>query len=183
MGHINNSTSTEERSKRFISLLMPVQRKVYAYVAYHVPDKNNSDDLFQEVVATLLTKFDDYEEGTSFLKWAITVAKYKILSFHRDNKRMKIVFDEADMDQIYIEAQEKIESLEEESKALTGCLEKLSDKQRSLVNYRYGYEMTYRQIAKKLNISMQSTYRAIYRIHGSLLKCIHLSLKFRGVNE
>ena len=179
----NTPINNTEDSKRFISLLMPAQNRIYAYVAYHVPNKNDSDDVFQEVVSTLLNKFGDYKEGTDFLKWSITVAKYKILSFHRDNKRMRIVFDECDMDQIHREALSKIESLEEESKALKSCLKKLSDKQKSLMNFRYTHEMTYRQIAKQFNISMQSAYRAISRVHASLLKCIQMTLKGGGVYE
>ena len=173
----NTPINNTDDSKRFISLLMPIQKKVYAYVAYHVPNKNDSDDVFQEVVSTMLNKFGDYEEGTDFLKWSMTVAKYKILSFHRDKKRMRIVFDESDMDQIHREALKRIDSVEEESKALKGCLKKLSDKQQMLLNCRYRHEMTYRQIAKQFNISMQSAYRAISRVHASLLKCIQVTLK------
>ena len=179
----NTPINNTEDSKRFISLLMPVQNRIYAYIAYHIPNKNDSDDVFQEVVSTLLIKFGDYEEGTDFLKWSITVAKYKILSFHRDNKRMRVVFDESDMDQVHREALSKIESLEEESKVLKGCLKKLSDKQKTLLNYRYSHEMTYRQIAKQFNISMQSAYRAISRVHASLLKCIQMTLKRGEVYE
>lgn len=177
MNENNKPTLNEEASKRFISLLIPVQRKVYAYVVYHVPNKNDSDDIFQEVVATLLAKFDDYQEGTDFLRWAIVVAKYKILSFHRNNNRRKIIFDETDMDKIQDKVLKKIEMLDEESKALKQCLKQLTPKQQKLVKYRYHYEMTYRQIARQFNISMQSTHRTISRIHAALLKCIQISLQ------
>ena len=116
MGDDSPIDKTEE-SKIFISLLMPAQKRIYAYIAYHVPNRNDSDDVFQEVVATLISKFGEYEEGTDFLKWAIAVAKYKILSLHRDRKRMRIVFDDADMDQIHRETTKKIDSFDEESRA------------------------------------------------------------------
>ena len=172
-----NLNNASNESKRFVSLLIPAQKKLFAYINYHVPNKNDADDIFQDVVATLLLKFSDYREGTYFLRWAITVAKYKILSYRRNNNRMRILFNEADMDNIQDEVLSKIDSLEEESELLRGCLKKLPDKQNKLLSYRYGNDMTYRQIAKHINISMQSVYRAISRIHVALLKCINVSLK------
>ena len=49
----NTPINNTEDPKRFISLLMPVQKKVYAYVACHVPQRNDSGDVFQEVVSWL----------------------------------------------------------------------------------------------------------------------------------
>lgn len=183
MDKIDSPINDAEASKRFMSLVLPVQKKLYAYIICHVPNKNDSDDIFQETLVTLLSKFSEYQEGTDFLRWAITVAKFKILSYRRDNKRVRVLFNEADMDQIQTEAVGKIDSLEEESEYLKKCLKKLSEKQGELLQYRYGHGMTYRQIANKFNISMQSVYRAIARIHVSLLKCINLSLRFGGSHE
>lgn len=166
-----------------MSLFLPIQRRLYAYINYHAPNKNDSEDIFQEVSATLLSKFSDYQEGTDFLKWAITIAKYKILSFRRDNKRMRILFDEEDMDRFQSEAHTKVELLEGDSEKLKKCLKKLSDKQTNLLEFRYRSDMTYRQIAKKLNVSMQSVYRSMSRIHVSLLQCIKMTSRLDGGYE
>lgn len=176
----NHPINVSEESKRFVALFLATQTRLYAYINYHVPNKNDSDDIFQEVIATLFAKFCDYREGTDFLRWAITIAKYKILSFTRDNKRMRILFNEADMDQIQMEVISNINSLDGESERLKKCLKKLPDKQKELLKCRYENEMSYRQIAKQFNISMQSVYRAIARIHTSLLKCIDRSSTFVG---
>ena len=166
-----------EESKRFVALLLPIQRRLYAYINYHVPSKNDSDDILQEVIATLLNKFGEYREGTDFLRWAITIAKYKILSFSRDGNRKRTLFNEEDMDQIQIEVMSHIDSLDEESERLKKCLKKLPDKQKMMLKLRYENEMTYRQIAKQFNISMQSAYKAIARIHNALLECINMFSK------
>lgn len=180
MDQVSRNNDATEESKRFVSLLLPIQTRLYAYINYHVPHKNDSDDIFQEVIATLLAKFGEYREGTDFLRWAITIAKYKILSFIRDNKRIRILFNEADMEQLQGEYIDNIGLLDEESDRLKKCLKKLSDKQKKLLKYRYENEMTYRQIAKQFNISMQSVYRAIARIHAALLKCINMFSKVGG---
>ena len=177
MSETGKQFGNEEESRRFMSLFFPLQKEIYAYIAYHVPRKNDSDDVFQEVAATLLSKFDDYQEGTDFLRWAITVAKYKILSFHRNNNRRRIIFDESSMDKIEGEVLRKIQNLDEESKALKQCLRKLGPKQQALIKCRYDGQMTYRQIAGQFNVSMQSIYKAISRIHKALLKCIRISLQ------
>lgn len=168
-------------SKLFLSLLLPVQKRLYAYILYHVPNKNDSEDILQETIATMLSKFDTYQEGTNFLWWAITIAKYKILSLRQANKRIRLIFDQEDMDRIQDEAMNKSGVLDEEAKLLKTCLKKLSDKQSKFINFRYGCGMTYRQIAKQFNISMQSTYRSIARIQAALLKCIKMALQSEGL--
>ena len=182
MSRTGKQFRSEEESRRFMSLFFPVQKEIYAYIAYHVPKKNDSDDVFQEVAATLLSKFDDYQEGTDFLRWAITVAKYKILSFHRSNNRRRIIFDETYMDKIEGEVLGKIKRLDEESKALKQCLKKLNPRQQEMIQCRYDRQMTYRQIAGQFNVSMQSIHRAISRIHEALLSCVQISLQGGGIH-
>lgn len=168
----NESIPSREASKRFLSLLMPIQKRLYAYILYHVPNRNEAEDILQEVIATLLTKFDEYEEGTNFVGWAVTVARYTILAYHRDNRRMRLLFDEADMDRFEGEVTAKMGTLDEEYEILQTCLRKLPDKYKRYLHFRYGLDMTYRQIAKTYNISMQSVYRTVVRIQTQLLKCI-----------
>lgn len=168
----NKYTYTKESSKRFLSLLLPAQKSLFAYILYHVPNRNEAEDVLQDVMATMLTKFDDYQEGTNFIGWAISIAKYNILALRRNNKRMRLIFDETDMDRFQDEAVKKMESLEEEYELLQLCLKKLPEKYKRYLHFRYEMDMTYRQIANICNLSMQSVYRTIARIQTMLFKCI-----------
>lgn len=183
MGNNKTQISDAEKSRRFLALFLPVQKKIYTYISYNAPNRNDSDDIFQEVAATLLSKFSEYNEGTNFLGWAITVAKYKILSFRRNNQRMRILFDEVDLDSFQHEALQNLDEVDENAVYLKKCLKKLPEKQSVLLRYRYAEDMTFRQIAKQLNISMQSVYKAISRIHNALMKCVKLHSKVGGIYE
>ena len=183
MAEKTTQVNSTEESKRFLGLFIPIQKKLYAYITYHAPNRNDSDDIFQEVAAALLTKFSEYEEGTNFLGWAISIARFKILSLIRDDTRMRILFDEADMDTFQDEALSTIDHVDEDAVYLKECLKKLPQRQHRLLHYRYNEGMTYRQIAKLLNVTMQAVCKATSRIHNSLLKCIQLHIKSGGVYE
>ncbi len=172
-----------EESKRFLELLMQNQDRLYAYILYRVPNRNDAEDILQDVIALMLAKFQDYEEGTNFLWWAITIAKYKTLSFHKRNKRMVLLFDEADMDFIQDEAVKSAESLDDEANLLKECLKKMSATQKKYISLRYEEDMTYRKIASYFHVSVQSAYRMVARIQVSLLKCIRLSLQSETTHE
>lgn len=162
--------------KRFLSLLMPAQKRIFTYVLYHIPNRNDCDDVFQETMATMWGKFEEYVEGTNFLSWSLRIAKFKILSFYRDNSRKKVFCQELD-DIVEQEMKNNIDSLDEESRALKACIQKLAPKHKQYLYWRYHDDKSFRQIARQVNISMQSVHRTFSRMHLFLVKCIQTSLK------
>ena len=68
------------QTNEFLRLLMANQKRIYAFILATVPNRQDADDLFQETVLLMWSKFDDFQRGTSFVAWGITVAKYQILS-------------------------------------------------------------------------------------------------------
>jgi hypothetical protein len=41
-----------------------------------VPYAAEADDIFQETAATIWEKFSEYEQGTDFKNWALTIARF-----------------------------------------------------------------------------------------------------------
>lgn len=60
--------------------------------------------------------------------------------------------------------------------ALAQCLEKLGKQDRELIRLRYHDQMATAQIAAQRSRSIYSVYRALGRIHATLLRCIRLTL-------
>lgn len=176
----NNSNSNQEATQRFLALFMQNQKRIYAYILYHVPNMSDAEDLLQEAVTVMLSRFDEYQEGTNFLAWGITIARNKIYAYHRLNKRYKLMFDDADLEMIGQRAIDKIGYIEEQSMALRSCLKKLSSKQQGYLRLRYEFDMTFRDIAKQFSVSMQAAAKTITRIQVTLLKCIHAATRQEG---
>ncbi len=65
----------------FLSLLLPNQKQILAYIMTYVPNRSDADDILQNTLSILWKKFDRYEPGSDFLAYAVTIAKYEILSY------------------------------------------------------------------------------------------------------
>lgn len=86
------------RSKHFLSLLMRYQTRIHTYILYHVPNRADAEDILQDTIVVLLDKFREFKEGTNFLTWGMTVARYKIMSYKQKNRSSKLIFDDNIMD-------------------------------------------------------------------------------------
>jgi len=76
-----------------------------------------------------------------------------------------------------------MDNLSDRLDAMKRCLQKLSDKDRDLLQMRYHKDLSFKKIALTVGISKQSVYRAISRIHARLIKCIKYSLGMRTAYE
>ncbi len=169
-------------TKRFMSLLVPNQKKIYMFIRYLVPGRTDADDILQETLTEMWNKFDDYQDGTNFVAWGRAIARYKVLSFiqkkksfgvHFSEKTIHFLQDEACSVQPHNTTIERMETLKE-------CISKLPQKQKKLLCLRYEQDMTFDGIAGQFGLSIPAVYKAISRIHASLAKCIRLALHLKG---
>lgn len=121
-------------------------------------------------------KFDDYQEGTTFIAWSITIARYKVLSFRKKNKNSKILFSDLMYELVSSQCQEFGEAMDIEINLLKKCMMKLPDRYKQYLLMRYEMSLSYRAIAEKAHISMQAVYKTFIKIHSCLAQCVHLNL-------
>lgn len=171
-----------KETRRFMSLLVPNQKKIYAFIRYLVPSRTDADDILQDTLAEMWTKFSEYKDGTNFVSWGLTIAKYKVMSFtskkrslnaHFSEKTLHLLQQDAESHQCHSEILERIEILKE-------CTSKLPEKEKKLLRLRYEQDLTLDGIARQFGISIPAIYKAISRIHTSLAKCVRLALRIRG---
>ena len=177
---MNNRNEENLKSRKFMGLLVSNQRRILAYILYLVPNSHNADDIFQETLAEMWNKFENFEEGSNFRAWGFTIAKYKVLSFRQKNKRSKVIFSDHINDLLEEESKDALNFVQHEIKALKWCMEKLSDKHKSYILMRYEQGLTFREIASQVGISMQAVYKSVSRIHVSLAQCVQLALSSEG---
>ena len=79
---------------KFLHLYAENQGKLYGYILSLCPNRFDADDIMQDTVSVMWRKFNDYQAGTDFIAWAITIAKFTILNFRRKQKKGHIHFDE-----------------------------------------------------------------------------------------
>lgn len=163
-------------SKRFLSLLMRNQTRIHTYILCQVPNRSDAEDILQDTIVVMLDKFSAFEEGSNFLAWGITIARYKIKSFRRKNQNSRMIFDDTMVDLIEKEAVSSFDSFQEEAEVLRGCIGKLPPKYKEYLRLRYEQGLSYREIGRQIAISMQAVYKTMVRIQISLLNCVRLNL-------
>ncbi|MBN2064260.1 MAG: sigma-70 family RNA polymerase sigma factor [Sedimentisphaerales bacterium] len=164
-----------ENSKQFMGLLLRYQTRIHTYILYQIPNRNDAEDILQDTIVTMLDKFSDFQEGTNFLAWGITIARYKILNFKQSKKSSRLLFDDELVSKFEQESEGFIENFQEEAEKLRECIVKLPPRYKNYLRLRYEQSMSYREIGKEISISMQAVHKTMARIHVALLKCLGVS--------
>ena len=166
-----------------MGLLVQNQSYIRSYIACMVPNRNDCDDVLQETLSEMWHKFDEYEEGTNFRAWGVAIARFKILSHQRKYKASKLHFNSNTLKLLEEETDSNSEKnfMQDQKSILRQCLEKLSNKEKKYLSFRYKEQLTFQGIADHFGISMQGAYKAISLIHARLLKCMQFVMKEKGL--
>ncbi len=160
----------------FVELYTTNYIRIRAFILSLVPNITEADDIMQETSRVMWQKFDQYQPGTNFASWAVTIAKYEVLKYRRTyNSKVPL-----GSDVIEIMADEtKGPDIEENERldALKGCLKKLNEKDHSLIRHRFEQKTTARELSKQYGVAMNTIYRNEIRILRVLQSCIKKSLR------
>lgn len=162
--------------EHFLRLLMGNQDRMYTYILSMVHNLSDADDVMQDVVTVMWRKFGDYQEGSSFLAWGITIARYLVLKFFEKNRRSRIPFSDDVAEKIASVTTSKLESYHERLEALEGCMKKLSMENQQLIKKRYYSKTPTKAIAAERGIVPHKMYRTMAKIHQMLQDCVRRTL-------
>lgn len=166
----------------FMRLFLEYQPRIYGYIRSLVLQRADADDIMQETASVLWRKFEEYERGTYFDRWAFRVAWNQVRYFRqtkaRESKRLQF---SDEVCQLLSEGSELVlDETEEVGAALERCLRKLPGKDRQMVALRFAPGGTNRSVALHLGKSDSVISRNLTRIYDSLMRCINLHTKFDG---
>lgn len=166
---------TDNKHKLFMRFALLSQKELYVYILSLILCPSDADDILQDVLAVMWTKFDDFRPGTDFVAWGKAIARYKVMDFLRKSKASKLHYDSDVLDLIESKSSQA-HNLTDYTKAMQDCLKKLSEKYMDVLRMRYVHDMSFKQMSLKLGVSKQTVHRTVSRIHALLVKCIHHTL-------
>jgi RNA polymerase sigma-70 factor (ECF subfamily) len=179
-GRIVEDGRPPDRVEAFVSLLGQHQRRIAMYVMSLVPHETDAEEIIQETNLVLWREFDRFEPGTSFAAWACRIALNRMLALRKRQRRHRLEFGVEFLEALTETAIDEVERLEERSKLLGRCLEKLPERQRAMLRLRYleGHDVP--TIARELCRSTDAVYRALSRIRRTLRDCVGRSATQRS---
>jgi RNA polymerase sigma-70 factor (ECF subfamily) len=155
---------------------MANQKRIYAFILGLVPNHEDAEDLFQQTVLVMWSKFNNFARGTSFAAWAITIAKYQILGRRKQYSRRSLQFSQMALELLQQESEEFVEQLDNRMQAMRRCIRKLNQKDYELIQMRYEKEISVKTIAERVGHSVQSVYKRLAHIHDALVQCIRRTI-------
>ena len=171
MGDSNQKSTEYDPNRDFVELFTKHQKRIFFYILSLVSNHSDAEDILQQTAGDMWKMFDRYERGTNFLNWSLTIAKFRVFKFRREqNKKVRVLNDI-----VFQKLAEELivrKDMGDRQIALEGCLKRLSNSERTLLRLHYEEGQTYRSIAEKYQYAERKLYTIMSRIHISLHDCI-----------
>ena len=164
--------ASRHRTDQIVQLLTNVQQQLARYVRTLVPNRADAEEVLQETNLFVWRNADTFELGTNFAAWACKIAYYQVLTFRKRQSRSRLYFSDALVEQLANGAVRDIARGNDDAEVLDLCIEKLSEKDRELMDLRYEPGATVDGIARQVGRSTKAVYNALGRIRTWLLECM-----------
>jgi RNA polymerase sigma-70 factor (ECF subfamily) len=168
----------------FDALLHRYESKVFTYIAYSVLSEELAQDLFQECFIKIITKLQNgqYTENGKFASWVMRIAHNLIIDYHRQNQtKTEISNDEVEIDlfnhaSIAVDENREKEMIDQQVLAdIKALIKLLPESQREVVLMRYYDELSFKEIAEKTGVSINT---ALGRMRYALINLRRLADKY-----
>ena len=158
--------------QRFLSLFLRSEREVFRYVAALVPNVADAEDIVQQAAVALWEKFDAYDPNQPFTPWACRFALNKTKQWIERRERWQALLANGLAEELALRREVLRPELEMRLKHLEGCLNKLPQEQRVIVEGYYYRRDGIEKLAQCSGRTVAATYKILQRIRRNLQTCI-----------
>lgn len=186
ISHMDKEYILVEHAKRdkdaFLQLYHIYYPKLYAYILVRTSNKDLTEDIVQDTFVKAMKALKSYKyRGTAFGAWLFTIAKNELVStWRKDNK---IHLAEPEEMEHYSQmtpsphdaliAKEGAKEQAEQQNILDKAMEKLSSKDKELINLKYIAGLSYKDVSKILKKKPNALAVQLCRILRKLQQTIN----------
>jgi RNA polymerase sigma-70 factor (ECF subfamily) len=167
--------------QQFLSLFLRSEREIFRYVAVLVPNVADAEDIVQQTALALWEKFDAYDPSLAFTPWACRFALNKARQWAERRQRWHALLEGGLAEELEQRREELRPELEVRLKHLEGCLKKLPEEQRSLVEGYYYRRDPIEKLSAASGRTVAATYKTLQRVRQALQNCIDHAAKPEGI--
>ena len=154
----------------FVRLLMEHEPAVRGFLRGLLPGWNDVDEVIQNASMIAWRKFDQFERGTAFGGWFLTIARFEALKHRRKLARTPMKFDDDLWKVLADEAAEREHDVRLHH--LETCLGRIQPQQKALLLKTHAPGAVIREIALQSGKSEQAFYKMIQRLRSVVLDCV-----------
>lgn len=153
----------------FEQIMRLYERRIFGYVIRHVNNREDAEDITQEVFIKLYKKFESYNEEQTFTTWLFTIATNTIYDFLRRRRGKQDLLIVDDPDQSFetadkTDAYKAVEAFVDVEQGLS----KIKTTYRTVLLLFYRDELTCEEIADALKIPVGTVKTHLSRARKSL---------------
>ena len=174
--HKPNDDATTEAMVQLARLWTAAMPTIESFVFAVVRDPHDRDDVIQATSEYLARNFDQFEPGTSFTGWAVTVARLRVRELWRDRSRDRLMLSGDALEALAGVAPDFAIEQTDRQEALAQCMKHIGGNQRRLLELRYFQSLETPAIAEKVGKSSNTVSAALMRVRKAMRDCINARL-------
>ena len=164
--------------EEFVHLLLEHEPQVRSFLRRLLPTCNDVDEVLQETSMIAWRKFSEFERGTAFGGWFLTIARFEALKHRRRIAKSPLVFADDVWELLADEGVERTDKPFQQH--LDTCLGKLHSEQRKLILRIHTPGVVIRELAEQSGKSEHAFYKVVQRLREKLLDCVTKSIAREG---
>jgi RNA polymerase sigma-70 factor, ECF subfamily len=168
-------------SEEFILELTQVQQRLLGFLFKRLADREQAREVLQRTNLVLCRKAEQYQAGTNFKAWAMSVANYEVMAYRKIQVRERLVFSDEVDDMIGSRENEFSSSQKDRIAHLNHCLQLMSPQNRELIEHRYEGGNSMKKIAGEIGGTIGAIRVKLHRLRKLLLECIQNRIQEEGV--
>ncbi len=177
---IKSAKEKDQKSQTRLTNLFWVD--VFSFVMKKVRDENIADEITIGVFSKVLNKLDLYDPEFEFKTWLLMIAQNTIIDYWRKQSREVEVLP---IKETFMEIQrhstkspEEFLISEEDRRKIQDLVASMNNNYAEIIQLRFFEELSIREIAKKLNISVDNTKIRIMRAKKVLAQLLKENKSF-----
>lgn len=169
------AAADSDQGEAFVRLLLAHESQVRSFLRGLLPTWSDVDEVIQEASLVAWRKFSEFQQGTAFGGWFLTIARFEALKHRRKIARTPLVFAD-DVWELLAEEAEVDATPQSHRRHLEACLGKLQPEKRAVLLKVHSPGVVMRDLAVQSGKSEQAFYKVIQRLRATLLDCVSKSL-------
>ncbi|MGB0578314.1 MAG: sigma factor [Limisphaerales bacterium] len=118
----DSSSNDDARYEDYVRHFARHEAALRRFIGSFLPSWGDVDEVVQRTAIAIWRKFDQFDPGTEFIKWACVVARFEALAYRRKMARDRLVFREDVLELMAEEAAEESTGRGAQHQALESCL-------------------------------------------------------------
>ena len=171
-----NDSVVHVNRELFVSLFEADRNRLYAYIFAYVTNRSGADDIFQETSMLLWEKFDQFQPGTDFSKWANSFAYYQVKTHRHKEKKHPVGLSDSLLESL-ADSAETADSNEKKWQVLHECRSDLPDHTKALYEDFYVKNQKAQDVAEDSGRSIFAIRKAIHKLRKKLFDCVDFKKK------